>query len=67
MKSREYLTRMAVILLDENFTLYEASKVFNVDYKNLCAYARGRKQMPMNLVFEILDYCSTSIVVFRRY
>lgn len=67
MKSREYLTRMAVMLLDENFTLYEASKVFNVDYMNLCAYARGRKKLPMNLVFEILDYCSTSIVVFRRY
>lgn len=53
--------------MDENFSLYEASKVFNVDYKNLCAYACGRKQMPMHLVFDILDYCSTSIVVFRRY
>lgn len=63
--TQNYLISKAVCLLNENFNIYEASQVFNVDYKNLCAYVSGRKTMPLKLAFSILDYLGAKVVVFR--
>lgn len=60
-----YLRSKAADLLLENFNIYEASVVFGVDYRNLCAYVRGRKVMPLSLAFRIFDYLQCSVVVFR--
>lgn len=53
--------------LKENFTAYEASKHFNVDRSNMCAYMRGSKPFPIGLMFEILDYIGIQVVCFKRY
>lgn len=66
MTTSEYLIHSACTLLLENFNVYEASSIFDVDYHNLCSYVKGRKKMPLKLAFEILDYCNAKVVVFRR-
>lgn len=53
--------------LKENFTAYKAHKHFGVDRSNMCAYMAGRKQIPLGLMFEILDYIGIQVVCFRRY
>lgn len=61
-----YLIRKACSLCLSSFSAYEASKVFCVDYKNMCAYLSGRKVMPLKLAFKILDYLNAKVVVFRE-
>lgn len=53
--------------LKENWIAYEASKFFNVDRSNMCAYFRGSKSIPLGLMFEILDYVGIQVVCFKRY
>ena len=53
--------------LKDNFTAYEASKHFNVDRSNMCAYMRGSKPFPIGLMFEIFDYIGIQVVCFKRY
>lgn len=60
-----YLRSKAISLLLESFSVFEAAKVFHVDYKNLCSYVKGRKELPLKLAFEILDYFDAKVVVFR--
>lgn len=60
-----YLRSKAIALLLENFNVYEASKIFCVDYNNLCSYVKGRKDMPLKLAFRIFDYLGCNVVVFR--
>lgn len=62
----QYIISKAICLLNENFNIYEASGIFGVDYKNLCAYVRGRKMMPLKLAFKILDYMNARLVIFRE-
>lgn len=62
-----YLRHKAASVLLDNFSCYEASEVFCVDYKNLCAYVRGSKDMPIKLALRILEYCNCSIVVFNNH
>lgn len=61
------LQRAAVTALKDNWTAYEASKFFNVDKSNMCAYFRGSKPLPLGLMFEILDYVGIQVVCFKRY
>lgn len=64
-KFESYLRNKACALVHENFSAYEASQTFHLDYKNMCAYLAGRKEMPLGLVFEIFDYLGCNVVVFR--
>lgn len=66
MKTKDYIIKKATDLINENFNIYEAAKVFNIDYNNLCAYIKGRKTMPLKLAFEILDYLNAKVVIFRE-
>lgn len=61
------LQKAALKALRENWTAYEASKFFNVDRSNMCAYFRGSKSLPLGLMFEILDYVGIQVVCFKRY
>lgn len=61
------LQKAARNALNENWTAYEASKYFNVDRSNMCAYYKGRKPIPLGLMFEILDYVGIQVVCFKRY
>lgn len=61
-----YLRNKVCALVHENWTIYECAKQFGVDYKNLCAYMSGRKDMPLELCFTILDYLDCNVVVFRK-
>lgn len=61
------LQKAAVKALKENWTAYEASKFFNVDRSNMCAYFRGSKPLPLGLMFEILDYTGVKVVCFKSY
>lgn len=61
------LQKAARSALKDNFTAYEASKHFGVDRSNMCAYFRGSKQIPIGLMFEILDYIGIQVVCFKRY
>lgn len=65
MDTKAYIISKAIELLETSFNIYEASKVFEVDYKNMCAYVRGRKEMPLKLAFAILDYMDAKLVIFR--
>lgn len=62
-----YLRLKAACVLLDNFSCYEASPVFGVDYKNLCSYVRGSKPMPLKLALDILEYCNCSLVVFQNH
>lgn len=61
------LQKAAIKALKENWTAYEASKFFNVDRSNMCAYFRGSKSLPLGLMFEILDYTGVKVVCFKSY
>lgn len=61
------LQKAALKALKENWTAYEASKYFNVDRSNMCAFFRGSKPIPLGLMFEILDYVGIQVVCFKRY
>lgn len=67
-KSRfeNYLRNKVCALVHENWTIYECAKQFGVDYKNMCSYMSGRKDMPIKLCFSILDYLDCNVVVFRK-
>lgn len=60
-----YIRNKARALVHENWSAYECAQQFSIDYKNMCAYLSGRKDMPLGLVFEILDYLGCNVVVFR--
>lgn len=61
------LQKAARNALKDNWTAYEASKYFNVDRSNMCAYFRGSKPIPFGLMFEIFDYVGIQVVCFKRY
>lgn len=52
-------------LIFENFTPAECAKIFDIEYRNMCAYIRGSKDIPLTLCFEILDYLGAKVVIFK--
>lgn len=52
-------------LILENFTPAECAKIFDVEYRNMCAYIRGSKEIPLNLCFEIIEYLGAKVVIFK--
>lgn len=52
-------------LAREEIGIKECSKIFHVDYSNMCAYIRGSKVMPLDLACEILEYNDCRVVVFQ--
>lgn len=60
-----YLRSKAISMLLENFSISEASLLFDVDYRNMCSYVKGRKEIPLKLCFEIFNYLDAKVVVFR--
>lgn len=65
MMIQSYLRAKAISMLLENFSISEAAMIFSVDYRNLCAYVKGRKEMPLTLCFDIFNYLDAKVVVFR--
>lgn len=55
----------ARILAKDEIGIKESSKIFHVDYSNMCAYVRGSKTMPLDLACEILEYNDCRVVVFQ--
>lgn len=64
-KTQTYIRVRTRSLLLESFSPAEAARVFDVDYRNMCAYLRGSKDIPLNLCFEVLDYLCAKVVIFR--
>lgn len=65
--SYKSLQKAARKALKDNFSAYEAAKMFGRDYHNVCAYYRGSKEIPLSMMFEILDYVGIQVVCFKRY
>lgn len=61
------LQKAALNALRDNWSAYEASIFFGIDKSNMCAYYRGSKNIPLGLMFEILDYVGIQVVCFKRY
>ena len=71
-KKQGYMNRFLQKIIDEasslaktEIGLKDCSEIFNVDYSNMCAYARGSKVMPLDLACKILEYMDCRIVVFQ--
>lgn len=60
-----YLRSKAIAFMHENWNCKECSDTFNIDYKNMCAYMNGRKELPLKLAFMVFDYLQCRVVVFR--
>lgn len=64
-KTSNYIRVKTRSLIMESFSAAECAKIFDVDYRNMCAYIRGSKDIPLKLCFEILDYLCAKIVIFK--
>ena len=64
-KTSTYIRVKTRSLILENFSAADCAKIFDVDYRNMCAYIRGSKDIPLNLCFEILDYLGAKVVIFK--
>ena len=52
-------------LILENFSPAECASIFDVDYRNMCAYIRGSKDIPLQLCFDIIEYLGAKVVIFK--
>lgn len=57
---------MALRIMRENFSIRELSYLTGVDYRNMCAYMAGRKELPLKIAFFVLDYLGCRVVIFRN-
>lgn len=64
-KFQTYIRCKTRAMILENFTPADCAKVFDVEYRNMCAYIRGSKEIPLNLCFDILEYLNAKVVIFR--
>lgn len=64
--TENYIRSKAIAKAHENLDAPLISKIFSVDYRNVCAYLAGRKVMPLDLAFRILEYCNCRTVVFQN-
>lgn len=65
MKAKEQFQFYVARIAKENFTAYEFSKIFNVDYQNTCKFYRDYKKLPTKIAWEIIEYMNAKVVVFR--
>lgn len=64
-KFQTYIRLKTRSMILEHFTPAECAKTFDVEYRNMCAYIRGSKEIPLNLCFDILDYIGAKVVIFK--
>lgn len=64
-KFQTYIRVKTRSMILENFSAAECAKVFDVEYRNMCAYIRGSKEIPLNLCLDILEYLGAKLVIFR--
>lgn len=64
-KTSTYIRVKTRSLILENFTPAECAKTFDVDYRNMCAYIRGSKEIPLSLCFDIIEYLGAKVVIFK--
>lgn len=64
-KTITYIRVKTRSLILENLTPAECSKIFDVEYRNMCAYIRGSKEIPLTLCFDILEYLGAKVVIFK--
>lgn len=64
-KTTSYIRVKTRSLILENFTPAECAKIFDVEYRNMCAYIRGSKDIPLSLCFDIIEYLGAKVVIFK--
>lgn len=65
MNAKSQLLRYAQRIAKENFSAYEFSKEFKLDYQNVCKFYRDADKMPIKIAFMILDEMQAKLIVFR--
>lgn len=65
MTMKQQFITMALRIMRENFSIRELSDLTGVDYRNMCAYISGRKELPLKVAFFVLDYLGCRAVIFR--
>lgn len=63
---KKQLISSAIRIMRENFSIRELADLTGVDYRNMCAYISGRKELPLKIAFFVLDYLGCRAVIFRR-
>lgn len=63
---KKQLISYALRIMRENFSIRELSDLTGVDYRNMCAYMAGRKELPLKIAFNVLDYLGCRAVIFRN-
>lgn len=66
-KFQTYIRCKTRSMILENFSVAECAKIFDVEYRNMCAYVRGAKDIPLNLCFDILEYLGAKVVIFKVF
>lgn len=64
-KFQTYIRCKTRSMILENFSVAECAKIFDVEYRNMCAYVRGSKEIPLNLCFDVLEYLGAKFVIFK--
>lgn len=63
---KKQIISFALRIMKENFSIRELSDLIGVDYRNMCAYMAGRKDLPLKVAFFFLDYLGCRVVIFRN-
>ena len=63
---KKQIITTALKIMRENFSIRELSDLTGVDYRNMCAYMAGRKELPLKIAFFVLDYLGCRAVIFRN-
>lgn len=63
---KKQILAMALRIMRENFSIRELSDLTGVDYRNMCSYIAGRKELPLKIAFFVLDYLGCRAVIFRN-
>lgn len=63
---KQQIITMALRIMRENFSIRQLSDLTGVDYRNMCAYVSGRKELPLKVAFFVLDYLGCRCVIFRN-
>lgn len=63
---KKQIISYALRIMRDNFSTRELSDLIGVDYRNMCAYMAGRKELPLKIAFFVLDYLGCRAVIFRN-
>lgn len=63
---KKQIIATALRIMRENFSISELADLTGVDYRNMCAYCAGRKELPLKIAFFVLDYLGCRAVIFRN-